>query len=134
MILATSYPLGEVFETILLFFIFVVWLMILFTVLSDIFRRHDITGGRKVMWIVLIIVLPYIGTFIYLVTQHNGLTERSQRQQKDARAQFDHYVQSVAAKSDPAAQIAKAKELLDSGAINQAEFDQIKRHALAGTA
>ena len=133
MILATSYPLLEIFWTILFFFAFVVWLMILFTVLSDIFRRHDTTGATKVLWIVLIIVLPYIGTFVYLITQHNGMTERAQHQQKAAQAQFDYYVQSVAAKSDPTAQIAKAHELLQRGAINQAEFEQIKRQALAGS-
>jgi predicted PurR-regulated permease PerM len=131
MILATSYPLLEIFWTILVFFAFVVWLMILFTVLGDIFRRHDTTGATKVLWIVLIIVLPYLGTFIYLVTQHNGITERAQQQQKAAQTQFDNYVQSVAAKTDPTEKIAKAHELLERGALNQAEFDQIKRQALA---
>jgi hypothetical protein len=131
MILATSYPLLEIFWTILVFFAFVVWLMILFTVLGDIFRRHDTTGTTKVLWIVSIIVLPYLGTFIYLVTQHNGITERAQQQQKAAQTQFDTYVQSVAAKADPTEKIAKAHELLERGALNQAEFDQIKRQALA---
>jgi hypothetical protein len=131
MILATSYPLLEIFWTILVFFAFVVWLMILFTVLSDIFRRHDTTGATKVLWIILIIVLPYLGTFVYLISQHTGMTERAQSQHKAAQAHFDSYVQSVAAKSDPTAQIAKAHELLQRGAINQAEFDQIKRQALA---
>jgi predicted PurR-regulated permease PerM len=134
LILATSYPALEIFWTILVFFAFVVWLMILFTVLSDIFRRHDTTGATKVAWIVLIIVLPYLGTFVYLITQHNGMTERAQRQQKDAQSQFDKYVQTVAAKTDPTEQIAKAHDLLTRGAINQAEFDQIKRQALAGGA
>ena len=83
------------------------------------------------LWILLIIVLPYVGMFVYLISQHNGMTERAQSQQKAAQAQFDNYVQSVAAKSDPTAQIAKAHELLERGAINQAEFDQIKRQALA---
>ncbi len=132
MILATSYPLLEIFWTILVFFAFVVWLMILFTVLSDIFRRHDTSGGVKVAWIIAIIVLPYLGTFVYLVTQHNGITERAQRQQRDAQAQFDSYVKSVSGKSDPTEKIAKAHELLERGAVNQAEFEQIKSQALAG--
>jgi hypothetical protein len=132
MILATSYPLLEIVWTILVFFAFVVWLMILFTVLSDIFRRHDTSGGMKVLWILVIILLPYLGTFIYLIVEHNGITERSQKQQKAAQTQFDDYVASVAAKSDPTAQIAKAHELLERGAINQSEFDQIKTKALAG--
>lgn len=133
MILATSYPLAEVFWTILVFFVFVVWLMILFTVLSDIFRRHDTTGTVKVLWIIAIVVLPYLGTFIYLITQHNGMVERGVRQQKAVQQEFDRYVQSVAGKADPTEQIHKAKDLLDRGAINEAEFEQIKRRALSGT-
>ncbi|HEX3910740.1 MAG TPA: SHOCT domain-containing protein [Solirubrobacteraceae bacterium] len=132
MILATSYPLLEIFWTILVFFAFVVWLMILFTVLSDIFRRHDTTGAVKVLWIIAIILLPYLGTFVYLITQHTGMTERAQRQQKAAEDEFGKYVRSVGAKDDPTDKIAKAHELLEKGAINQAEFEQIKRQALAG--
>jgi hypothetical protein len=131
MILATDYPLLEIFWTILVFFAFIVWLMILFTVLSDIFRRHDTSGAAKVAWIIAIIVLPYLGTFIYLITQHNGITERAQRQQKAVEDEFGKYVQSVAGNVDPTEKIAKAHDLLSRGAINQAEFDQIKRQALA---
>lgn len=131
MILATDYPLLEIFWTILVFFAFIVWLMILFSVLSDIFRRHDTTGGVKVLWIIAIIVLPYLGTFIYLITQHTGMTERTQRQQKAVEDEFGKYVQSVAGKVDPTEKIAKAHELLERGAINEAEFEQIKRQALA---
>lgn len=131
MIIATSYPLLEIFWTILVFFAFVVWLMILFTVLSDIFRRHDTSGAMKVLWIIVIIVLPYLGTFVYLITQHTGMSERAQRQQKAVEDEFGKYVRSVAGKTDPTEKIAKAHELLDRGAINQAEFEQIKRQALA---
>ena len=131
MILANSYPLLEVFWTILIFFAFVFWLMILFNVIGDIFRRHDITGSGKVLWLIAIILLPYLGVFIYLIVEHEGLAERSVKQQQAAQSQFDQYVQSVAAQGDPAEQIAKAKSLLDSGAITQAEFEQIKQKALA---
>jgi Phospholipase_D-nuclease N-terminal len=131
MTLATSYPLSEIFWTILFFFVFVVWLMILFNVLGDLFRRHDTTGATKVLWIIFIVVLPYLGTFAYLLTQHNGMVERAQKAQQDAKQSFDHYVQSVAAKTDPTEKIAKAHDLLSRGAINQAEFEQIKRQALA---
>jgi hypothetical protein len=131
MILATNYPLSEIFWTILFFFVFVVWLMILFNVLGDLFRRHDTTGATKVLWIIFIVVLPYIGTFAYLLTQHNGMVERAQKAQQEAKQNFDHYVQSVAVKPDPTEKIAKAHDLLDRGAINQAEFEQIKRQALA---
>lgn len=133
MILATNYPLSEIFWTILFFFVFVVWLMILFNVLGDLFRRHDTTGATKVLWILFIVVLPYIGTFAYLLTQHNGMVERAQKAQQEAKQSFDHYVQSVATTPDPTEKIAKAHDLLSRGAINQAEFDQIKRQALAET-
>jgi Phospholipase_D-nuclease N-terminal/Short C-terminal domain len=131
MILATSYPFLEVFWTMLIFFAFVVWIWILFTVLADIFRRHDTSGFAKVLWIIFIIILPYLGVFIYLIAEHAGMTERALKQQQAMQSQMDQYVQSVAAKGDPAEQIAKAKTLLDSGTITQAEFDSIKQKALA---
>jgi hypothetical protein len=132
MLLATSYPFLEVFWTMLIFFAFVIWIWILITVLIDIFRRHDTSGFAKVLWIIFIIILPYLGVFVYLIAEHKGMTERAIKQQEAAQSQMDKYVQSVAAKTDPAEQIAKAKGLLDSGAITQTEFDQIKQKALAG--
>ena len=132
MIAATSYPFLEVFWTMLIFFAFVIWIWILITVLIDIFRRHDTSGFAKVLWIIFIIVLPYLGVFVYLIVEHTGMTERAVKQQEAAQSQMDKYVQSVAAKTDPAEQIAKAKGLLDAGTITQAEFEQIKQKALAG--
>jgi hypothetical protein len=133
MILATSYPFLEVFWTMLIFFAFVIWIWILITVLIDIFRRHDTSGFAKVLWIIFIIVLPYLGVFVYLIVEHRGMTERAIKQQQSAQQQMDQYVQSVAAKTDPAEQIAKAKQLLDGGTITQTEFDQIKQKALAAS-
>lgn len=129
--IATSYPFLEVFWTMLIFFAFVVWIWILITVFGDIFRRRDIGGFGKTLWIIFVIVLPYLGVFVYLVAEHNGMTERSVKAQQQAQSQFDQYVQSAAGKSDPAEQIAKAKQMLDSGTNNQAEFDQLKQKALA---
>jgi hypothetical protein len=134
MILATSYPVLEVFWTMLIFFAFVVWIWILITVFADLFRRHDTSGFVKVLWIIFIIVLPYLGVFIYLIAEHKGMTDRAVKQQTEAKAQFDQYVQSVATPSDPTEQITKAKQMLDSGAITQTEFEQIKRKALASPA
>jgi hypothetical protein len=132
MIAATSYPFLEVFWTMLIFFAFVIWIWILITVLIDIFRRHDTSGFAKVLWIIFIIILPYLGVFVYLIAEHKGMTERAIKQQEAAQSQMDKYVQSVAGKTDPTEQIAKAKGLLDSGTISQTEFDQIKQKALAG--
>ena len=126
-----NYPFLEVVWTMLVFFAFVVWIWIMFVCFSDIFRRHDTSGFVKVLWIIFIIIIPYFGVFIYLIAEHKGMTERAIEQQKAAQAQVDQYVQSVAAKGDPAEQIAKGKQLLDSGTITQAEFDQIKQKALA---
>jgi hypothetical protein len=133
MIAATSYPFLEVFWTMLIFFAFVIWIWILITVLIDIFRRHDTSGFAKVLWIIFIIVLPYLGVFVYLIAEHKGMTERAVKQQEAAQSQMDKYVQSVAAQTDPAEQIAKAKGLLDAGTITQVEFDQIKQKALAAS-
>lgn len=133
MILATSYPLLEAFWTILIFFGFVIWIWIVFTALADIFRRHDISGWGKVLWIIFIVVLPYLGVFVYLIAEHKGMTERAMKQQEAAQAQVDQYVKSAAGQADPADQIAKAKQLLDAGTITQTEFEQIKRKALATT-
>ena len=134
MILASSsYPFLEVFWTLLIFFAFIIWLWILFTVFTDIFRRHDTSGFVKVLWIIFIIIVPYFGSFIYLIIEHKGMTERAIAAQKQAQSQVDQYVKSVAGAGDPTEQIAKGKQLLDSGTITQAEFDQIKQKALAAS-
>lgn len=131
MSLATSYPLLEVLWTIVIFFGFVVWIWILFTMFADLFRRHDIGGWTKTAWIVFVVIFPFLGVFVYLIAQHKGISERSIRQQESAKREMDQYVRSVAGGSDPTQQIAKGEELLKAGAINQAEFEQIKKQALA---
>src|SRR2546430_5107413 len=132
MILATteSYPLLEVFWTMLIFFAFVIWIWILIDVFADIFRRDDISGVSKVFWVIFVIVLPYLGVFVYLIAEHKGMTERKIKQQQAAQAQVDQYVRSVAGASDPAAQIAEAQQLLASGAIGQREFDALQAKGL----
>jgi hypothetical protein len=131
MVIASSYPFLEVFWTMLVFFAFFIWIWLLIVIFADIFRRSDISGLGKVAWIVLIVILPYLGVFIYLIIEHKGMTERSVKQQKAVQAEMDAYVRSVAGQGDPTAQIAKAGELLKQGTISQAEFDQIKQRALA---
>ncbi len=126
-----SYPFLEVFWTMLIFFAFFIWIWLLVVVFSDVFRRHDASGWVKVAWIVFIIILPYLGVFVYLIAEHTGMTERSVKQQKAVQAEMDEYVRSVAGQGDPTAQITKAEELLQRGSITQTEFDQIKQRALA---
>jgi hypothetical protein len=125
-----SYPFLDVFWSMLVFFMFFIWLMILFRVFADVFRRHDIGGGGKALWIIFVIVLPFLGVLVYLLTQNDGMTQRALEGAQVQRAQMDDYVRSVA--GGAAGEIEKAKGLLDSGAITQAEFDAMKAKALAG--
>ena len=131
MLFAADYPFLDIFWTMLIFFFWVIWIWILVTVLMDLFRRHDISGWGKAAWTLLVVVLPYLGVFLYLITQGKEMAERRNEEMRAGRESFDSYVREVSGGSGPSDQIAKAKELLDSGAIDQAEFDQIKRKALA---
>ena len=130
---AADYPFLDIFWTMLIFFFWVIWIWILVTVLIDVFRRHDLSGWGKAAWALFMIVLPYLGVFIYLITQGKGMAERRATDVRESQASFDSYVRDVAGSGSaaPADQIAKAKELLDSGAIDQAEFDKLKQQALA---
>jgi Short C-terminal domain/Phospholipase_D-nuclease N-terminal len=130
-VLAADYPFLDVLWTMLIFFLWVMWIWLLFTVFADIFRRHDISGWAKAAWIVFAIVLPFLGVFIYLITQNVGMTERQLQRARSEREQFDTYVRETAGGGGAAAEIDKAKQLLDSGAITQTEFEAIKQKALA---
>ena len=131
MLLGADYPFLDVFWTMLVFFVWVAWFMLLFRVIGDIFRRHDASGFAKVLWLIFVIVVPFLGVFIYLIANNKGMTERSIARAQAQQQQFDQYVQSAAGSGGAAAEIDKAKQLLDSGAITQAEFDAIKQKALA---
>jgi hypothetical protein len=129
MLVAADYPFLDVLWTMILFFAWVAWIWIVITVLIDLFRRDDIGGWGKAGWVVFVIVLPFLGVLVYLIAQHEGMRERSLRQAKSEQAAFDQYVRETAGGS--AAEIAKAKELLEAGTISQAEFDAIKAKALS---
>ena len=116
------------------FFIFFAWIMCLFYVFADIFRSHDLGGGAKTFWCIFIILLPFLGVFVYLIARGHGMTQRSIEQQQQIQQQQAEYVRSVVATNSggsSAEQIATAKKLLDDGTITQAEFDQMKAKALA---
>ena len=129
-LLAYDYPFLGVFWSMLVFFAWVIWFVLLFRIIVDIFSRHDIGGGSKVLWIIFVIILPYLGVFIYLIAEGHHMAERNAATMQSARAQQDEYIKSVAASASPADQILQAKSLLDSGAITQAEFDGLKAKAL----
>ncbi len=131
MIIAADYPFLDVMWTILVFFVWVAWFMLLFRVFADIFRRQDISGWGKTGWLIFTIVLPFLGVFVYLIAQGREMTERSLERTRDQRAEFDEYVRSTAGNSGAAAEISQAKQLLDSGAITPAEFETLKGKALA---
>ena len=128
--IAADYPFLEVMWTMFVFFAWVIWFWILITVFADIFRRHDTSGFSKVLWIIFVIVLPFLGVFIYLIANSDGMAERNIEKAQKQQEQMDAYVKTVAGSGGAAAEIEKAKGLLDSGAITQAEFDAIKAKAL----
>ena len=127
--LATSFT-TFLWSLIVIFFM-VVYFMMLFSVIVDIFRRHDASGGKKALWLLFILVAPLLGLLVYLIVNGHGIAERQAKDVQHSQQQFDEHVKAVAAGSSSADQIAKAKELLDAGTITQAEFDQIKAKALA---
>lgn len=132
MVFAADYPsFFQVLWTMLVFFMFVIWIWILITVLVDIFRRHDISGWVKALWVVFLVVLPYLGVLIYLIAEHKGMAERSGKAAAEAQEEYADYVKSVAGSGGPAAEIERAKNLLDSGAISAEEFETIKSKALS---
>lgn len=128
MLIAADYPFLDVLWTMIIFFAWAAWIWIAITVFIDVFRRDDIGGWGKAAWVVFVIVLPFLGVLVYLIAQHDGMRERSTKQAKAQQQAFDQYVREAAGGS--AAEIAKAKELLDAGAITQAEFEAIKAKAL----
>ena len=129
--LAAEYPFLEILGSMLFFFGFVIWMWMLFAIFGDLFRRDDVSGWGKAAWTIFILFLPILGALCYLVSQGKEMAERNIAQQKAAKAEFDDYVRETAASEGPAGQIAKAHELLERGAIDQAEFDRLKQRALA---
>jgi hypothetical protein len=128
--IASSYPFLDILWTTLIFFAWVLFIWIAITIFIDIFRRHDISGWGKAGWIILIVILPWIGILIYLIANHDGMVERRTQEVQQSQKQFDDYVRATAG-GGAASEIEKAKGLLDSGAISQEEFDAIKAKALA---
>jgi hypothetical protein len=130
LISASSYPFLNVFWDILIIFAWILFIWIAIVVFTDIFRRRDISGWGKAGWIILIVILPWIGVLIYLIANHNGMADRNEKQVQAAQAQFDQAVRQAASTGGPASEIDTAKKLLDSGTITQAEFDAIKAKAV----
>lgn len=127
--LAYDYPLAGALWTMFVLFMWIIWFWLLITVFADLFRDHETSGVAKALWCIFVIFLPFLGVFVYLIARGGGMAERSMKQQQAAKAEFDAYVRETAGGS--ATEIKHAKELLDSGAISQEEFEAIKAKALS---
>jgi Phospholipase_D-nuclease N-terminal len=131
--LAAEYPFLEVLGSILVFVGFIMWFWLAAMCFGDIFRRHDIGGFAKAVWIILIIFLPLLGVLLYLIVYHAGIAERTARGAEAAQAAFDQQVREAAGKGGPATEIDTARKLLEAGTITQAEFEAVKTRALSGS-
>jgi Short C-terminal domain/Phospholipase_D-nuclease N-terminal len=130
LISASSYPFLNVLWDILIIFAWVLFIWVAIVVFTDIFRRRDISGWGKAAWIILVVILPWIGVLLYLIFNHDGMADRSEKQSQAAQASFDEYVRQAAGTGGPASEIETAKKLLDDGSITQAEYEAIKAKAL----
>ena len=128
---ASSYPFLDVMWSMFIFFAWVIWIWFLIYILIDVYRRHDLSGWGKAGWTIGLIFVPFLVALIYLITQGSAMAERRASEAQAAQVQTDDYIRSVAQSGDPTEQIAKGKQLLDGGAITQAEFDALKQKALA---
>jgi hypothetical protein len=131
MVLAADYPFLDVLWTMVVFFVWISWLVLLFHVIGDVFRRRDASGWSKTIWLLFLLFVPFIGVFSYLIVNGDDMARRNAEAAQAAKGEMDEYVRSVAGSGGAAAEIERAKGLLDSGAISQAEFDSIKAKALA---
>jgi hypothetical protein len=129
MVLAETF--WQVIWTMFIFFMWVLWIWLLIIVFMDVFRNRESSGLAKAGWCIFVILLPFLGVFIYLIVEGKGMAERKAAEAQAMQASFDAQVKTAAGQGDPATQIANAKQLLDSGAINQAEYDALKQKALA---
>jgi hypothetical protein len=130
MVFAADYPFMDVLWSMIIFFFWVIWIWIVITVLIDVFRRQDIGGWAKAAWVVFVVILPWLGVLVYLIVEHDGMRKRTLKQAQTQQRAFDDHVRDTAGVGS-AAEIAKAKELLDAGTITQAEFQALKAKALS---
>ena len=131
--LLAEFGTGQVFWSMLWFFLFFIWIWLLISLFSDIFRSQDLSGGAKALWTIFIIVLPFLGVLVYLIVRGNSMQDRALKQAADQEAQFRGYVQTVAASGGgggAADEIAKLADLRDKGVISDEEFQAAKAKAL----
>ncbi len=121
---------GELLLLVLEFFLLFAWIWILFEIIGDLFRDHELSGWWKAVWILFVIVIPWLGALVYLIARGNGMRDRTIKAQTDAKAHFDSYVREQAHAS-PAEELRKLADLKDKGALSAEEFDRAKARLLA---
>jgi hypothetical protein len=131
MVIAADYPFMDVLWTMIIFFCWVIWIWMMIMILTDVFRRRDISGWGKAGWTVLLIVLPFLGALVYLIAQHDGMAQRAAERVGAQQAQFDSYVRERAGQTSLTAEIDRARRLRDEGTITEAEFEALKTKALS---
>jgi ABC-type multidrug transport system fused ATPase/permease subunit len=130
----TGYPVLDAFLTMLYFFLFFIWIWLLIMVFMDIFRSHDIGGGAKALWVIFVIILPFLGVFVYLIARGGKMAERRMQEAQQQQQAFDQYVRETAAPGgggDTASQLSKLADLKSQGVITDAEFESQKAKLLA---
>ena len=129
--LAYDYPLMGIFWSMMWFFLWIIWIMLLFRVIGDIFRSHDLGGFAKVLWLLLVIVLPFFGVFIYMIARGRAMAQHDMDAAQAREEQMRAYVQQAASPSGSADELAKLAQLNQSGVLTDAEFAQQNAKILA---
>jgi len=128
--LIADYSLGDAFLTVIWIFLFVAWIMVLFTIIGDLFRDHQLSGWAKAAWILFLIIVPFLAALVYLIVRGHGMRERSVREQAEVKKHFDQYVRDTAG-TTPVDELHKLNDLKEKGAISDEEFQQMKAKLLA---
>jgi ABC-type multidrug transport system fused ATPase/permease subunit len=128
--LVADYSFGEALGTVLAVFIFVAWIMVLFTVLSDLFRDHEMSGWGKAAWVVFLIFIPFLAVLVYLLARGSGMRDRALQEQAEQKKHFDQYIQETPGTSK-VDELASLAELHDKGKLSDAEYEQMKAKLLA---
>jgi hypothetical protein len=131
-VVMANFGLGEALLTVLEIFLFVAWIWILITVIGDLFSDHTVSGWGKAAWTLGLILVPFLGVFVYLIARGDGMHERAAKRQAEARSQFDSYIRETA--SSPTDELAKLGDLRDRGVLSESEFEQAKSRLLSGGA
>ena len=129
--IGSSYPLLDIFWTMLEFFLFFIWIWIVIMVFMDIFRSRDMGGGAKFLWVLLVIIIPFLGVFIYLIARGGSMHERAEQAAQAQQKQFDDYVRQQAAAASPAEELSKLADLTAKGAITDADYEKAKAKLLS---